>query len=252
MKLLMLLILVAIIVAIFVHQEAPRAYAVVGPDTSLSVSMNCANIEQVISALMKRQGMREGSTIAFFKIGDGPNDPEPKRLLELIVPGESENFYNRDQARKGYEKKVKELTAAIRQSCEAIAPTKFSPILRMVTRSIEHLRTLCPKDGPCYATFKTDLVDDVDAQLAPVIAKAAKDPSIALPPELSGSIDNAGIQVAFCGAAEVRARKAGSATPPSPETLKRLWTGIFRHPELIFFEPFCGNVSDGLSQQSRR
>lgn len=192
MKLLLFIFIAAVGGVIYYHYanlQSP-AQIVLGLDPSVSVRQNCAAIEQTAKAFLTQPGVGEGSSLTFLAMGRAAHDPEPRRVFEERIPFPSGEVFGNDPA--AFEKKKEAFVKSVRTACDAISSTPDSPILRLVQRGIEHLRQSCSPAGTCYMTVKTDLLEESgDALLTAVIARAAKDSSVTLPPELSGSIDNA-------------------------------------------------------------
>jgi hypothetical protein len=172
--------------------------------------------------------------------------PEPRPVFAAEMPVLKRDVYGEEIAQQEHLKATAALLAKVRQTCEAKDGASDSPILRLVQRGVEHLRQSCTPTALCHLLVKTDLIEENgDRRLTAAIARAAKDDDVALPAELAGSIDNAGIHVRFCGLAEVAPRRPGTPAQAPSDVLKRLWTGVFTNPDMVSFEPFCGPVGKG-------
>jgi hypothetical protein len=86
---------------------------------------------------------------------------------------------------------------------------------------------------------KTDLDDDALPELRVVIQHSIKRPAVAVPPSLTQSLDNVGIEVAFCGTAEIKPRREGSGAASSLESRMRIWRELFTEPASVSFRPYC-------------
>lgn len=215
----------------------PAQSAVVINDVSKSLRPNCGGIEQATRILVEGKGMREGSRLTLLVIGD---ELEPLRLFDEALPFTTEGLYESDRqeqqaAREAFFRKF-------RAACDGgPANSLRSPILRAVKRGVEHLRRNCRGAECGVLVVRTDLREEEDSQLAPLVARAAKNPDVALTSDLAQSIDNTGITILFVGMAETSPQRRGSsAARTSPETLTRLFRGLFTHPELVSFQPYCG------------
>jgi hypothetical protein len=214
----------------------PRADAVLAIDTSVSVARNCERAEQAARSLAAQKGMEAGSVLSVLVMGSAPADPEPTLVFSEPIPTPPTTVYGRDNG--AFAKAQQDYFGKIRRACETAPESRRSPILRMVARAIEDLRRTCPGSAHCFLTVKTDLEEDVDPDLTAAIRRAAKDRSAVAPHELVGTLDNAGIDVTFCGVAEVGAMR-GIARRLSPEALAGIWKALFTHPNLVSVQPFC-------------
>lgn len=224
----------------------PPAHIVISPDNSESVEPGCNGLIQATQTLIGQAGFQKGSTVTLLAMGRSALAPEPRLVFSQEIPTESEEVYGSNP--DAYKKAMETFLKSLHRSCgEAQAiPASDSPILRLMERSIAHLRTLCAPKGGCYAVIKSDAIETVDVRLARVISRAAVDGSVTLPPELVGALDNTGISnLKICGVSQIKARKPGTPAPPSPETLGRIWKSLFTHPELVSIEPFCGRSEGG-------
>lgn len=216
----------------------PTGHIGLGVDPSLSVKRDCSGLRAMAETLTFAKSIQEGSTLTLLAMGD----PEPLRLFDKPLPISSDNVFGRDEA--AFKKRRENFFAELQAACEATPTIPRSPVLRLVSRGIAHLRGRgCASAGLCYFTFQTDLNDDVDPKLGPVLQRAAEDPNVELTPELAGAIDNAGIHVQFCGTSEVQAPKKSEKPKrrhASPDSLARIWRGLFTDPNLVTFQPYCG------------
>jgi hypothetical protein len=215
----------------------PPAHVVLAIDHSLSVARNCGGLRKEGERLLAQPAVQQGSTVTLLGIGRSARDPEPARLFDKPVPTESDAVFGRDDS--AFQREQAAFLSQLEKSCEAAEASKDSPIVRLVTQGLAHLRSRnCRADGRCFLTIATDMQEDVEPALRAAIERVARRPSTPLPPTLAGTLDNAGIEVRFCGGSELR--PGAKRLRAAPETLARLWKGIFTHPELVSFQPFCG------------
>jgi len=243
MKIRIIVIVFALcVVAVIIGHYAltpPSAHVVVAVDLSLSVKRNCAGLRNAAESVVSHKEIQEGSTLTLLAMGNSAGNPEPLRLFDKPAPIPSDAVFGRDDA--AFEQERQDFFVGLQKACEATPNSRNSPILRLVSRGIAHLRSRgCARGGRCFFTLQTDLEDDQEPRLAAIIQRAAKNPAIELPAELAGSIDNAGIQIVFCGTSEIRPRRNAKLRHAAPETLARIWKGLFINPDLVSFQPYCG------------
>ena len=216
----------------------PPAHVLEGLDRSASVRRDCAGLRKAAQGLVTPQnGFEEGSTVALFAIGISSVNPEPERLFDQPIPIKPDQVFGRDA--DAFERERRGYFDGMQKACEAAQDSRDSPVLRLVTAGISQLRSRgCGPASLCTYILLSDLEDDSDPRFSKVIRRAALNPAIELPAELASSIDNTGVRLEFCGTSEVRVRRTGKHA--APDTLARLWLGLFTHPELISFRPFCG------------
>lgn len=241
MKIVITLTLFALCVAgaIIAHMTLtpPPAHSVVAVDISASIERDCVGLRKEGERLLSHSAIQPGSTVTLLAIGRSGLDPEPTRLFDKALPIESDDVFGRDESAFARERQA--FMGQLQKSCESAAATKSSPVLRLITQSLAHLRSRgCKAGGPCFLTVQTDMEEDVEPALRAAIQRAAKRPTIELPTDLAGSLDNAGIEVKFCGSSDARPRAKQSRAAPA--TLARLWKAMFTRPELVSFQPYCG------------
>lgn len=223
------------------HQAAP-AHLAVGDDASLSVERNCAGLRGETAALLKRAEIREGSTLTFLAMSGNPADPEPELRLHEPVPVAGDRVYGQAEQQRQYEAAMTALLDGVESACEQAEDARHTPLYQLVRQGLNHLRSGelgCGDDGRCFFLVKTDLLEDVHPELREWLEKAARGETPEAPAHLVRSLDNGGIEVAFCGTSELRAptKKAPPAAPV--EARQRIWRELFTRPELVSFRPFC-------------
>jgi hypothetical protein len=221
----------------------PLAHVAIGNDHSVSVEENCAGLREAGKALVEsRPGIREGSTLSLLVMGTDVRAPDPALRWTKPLPERPKKVYGRDE--EEFERKKGDLFDQFEEGCRAPEPSRRSPIYRLVKLGTAHLRSLgCGPAGRCYLLIRSDLDEHVNARLEAAIARAASEGVVEVPAELAGSIDNAGIEVAFCGIAEIRPDGQAKQATSAPETRAHVWEGLFTHPELVSFSPYCGKAA---------
>jgi len=236
-------LLVAIGAGIFhwTTKTAP-AHIAAGVDRSLSVQANCPGFAGAIGSTFDLPGIRKGSTLSLLAIGPNPRDPQPDLLWTESIPIADDSIYGRDENARVHEHETQRLLDRVTGDCEAGEPTLHTPLLAMVERGLELLgggAFDCGSDGGCLLLIKTDLLEDVDPALTALLAAAAKDPDVAVPPELVGRLDNRGVEVVYCGTSETHPLATNAPDPPSIEARKRIWRALHSEPDLVSFTPYC-------------
>ncbi len=214
----------------------PPAHVLAAVDTSLSERQDCAGLRKAAETLAGQDGIREGSTLTLLSMPGGMAS-EPVRLFDKALPVPSDKVMGRDDAAFASERSA--FFDAFEKACAGAPKSKTSPILPLVRRGLEHLRSRgCGEKHPCYLVAQTDLEDETPA-LSPILARAAKKPGVTLPPNLAGSLNNAGVRIQFVGTAETNPRR-NKRRQPAPEELQRIWLQLFTHQELVSFQPYVG------------
>ena len=219
----------------FLHgTQAPHAAKII--DTSSSVIRNCDAVVADGKSIA-REKLRAGSKLSLLSIGRSAAEPAAALLFDKEPPAPPEVILGQDE--QAFAKAQAAYFTEVRNACLSAPASRYSPVLRLVKDAIAHLRSKgCAPGGECFVEGQTDLEDDVDEKLAPVIRRLVSHPDAALPKELIGSIDNRGIRVSFCLA--TRAPRSMTSRAPAPEAIERVWTALFSRPDLVSFKRFCG------------
>ena len=219
----------------------PLAHILVGVDRSRSVEPNCAGLRSAAEALLDRPGVGVGSTFTLLSMGAHARAPEPQLLLSASIPIPSDRVVGQSAQAKAYEQERSAFLAGLASRCESIEETTHTPLYQMVERGLTHLRGLqegCPPGASCVLLIKSDLLEDVQPELRAALDAATKDTDTPVPSALAGRLQNDGIDVIFCGTAEVRAPAKGTIAPPIA-VRERIWRALFSRPEAVSFQPFC-------------
>lgn len=206
-------------------------------DPSASITQNCLGIVDI--SVLSRPELRDRSRLTLLAMGRGVHDTEPKVLLNRPFPMRPNKVIGKDE--KGFEREWESFRKAVQDACEGTGVTDQSPILSAVRAAVSHLRSQkCTANGKCFLVMKTDLEEDVEPSLKAAVGLILKGKPAELPVELARSIDNAGINIEFCGISETSPRR--DRLRANPDALSRLWRNIFTHSQLVSIKPFCGGA----------
>jgi hypothetical protein len=204
-------------------------------DSSLSSARNCHALADLMESYATYPDIHRGSKIAVLALGASRLNPEPKLLLERELPIPSDDVLR--SSGPVDTKKREDFHLAVVQACAGYPETRESPIVHGINAAIAHLRSHkeCTPSGHCYLLVQTDGIETVEPQLTKAIKDLARTGTTTFLPL---RIHNEGIDVQFCGSAEVLPRPAGTSVVPT-EKLQELWRSVFTHPDLLQFRPFC-------------
>jgi hypothetical protein len=246
MKVLALLIIALCAYAAYRHFTAvPPAKIVVADDPSASIGRNCAGVRKATEAMSKKPGVRAGSSLTLLLMGSGPGDEQPRRVFEAALPLPS-GVYEPGEDDKARQRIFEQLERA----CDAAPESAASPVYELVKRAVAQARPERGSKARGYVLVKSDGMDNVQPDLRRALNRAVTKPSVELPKSLAESIDNAGVEeVLFCGGSEVRPRKEARSTFVSPETIARIWRGMFTQKDRVKFEDYCGAAPKQVNPQ---
>jgi hypothetical protein len=194
-------------------------------DASDSMRAGCADDLKAIRGAMGSRGIKSNSTLTLIRTGDASTKEEPQFVFAERLPLLSSNDPFGGQ--KKLKNDVGGFFARTEASCNTIARTKHSPIIKGVRRGLAHLKSLgCRRDAGCMLIVHSDLQDNDEL-------KSAKNRRAASGPVL----DNTGIKVVLCGYTETV--EDGSAM--QMDSLLATWQRLFMEP--VKEAPFC---SEGL------
>lgn len=218
----------------------PPIHVALGIDPSGSVERNCQGLRKEAEALLRMEGIRQGSTMTALVMGRNKANPEPARALDEPIPLPPSDITGRKKNEEAFRRAQVKLLDAVAGACENAPESPQSPIFQLAKTSLAHLKSRgCGPSGRCYLLIKTDGVESVEPRLSRLIERSAKTPLLEIPADLTGALDNSGVTVTFCGGAELRTRR-NAAAAPEPEALERIWKAIFTEPANVFFRPYCG------------
>jgi hypothetical protein len=217
----------------------PVAQVAIIRDLSDSTFNDCAPVVNLTKRALALEGVGGGSTITFLTTGDKTTANEPQKREQLFVP----DIRLVIEGKRRAEQQRNEVIGTMKKRCEDAEVTKDSPIFQAVLRGVEHLEGLGQANASRYLFVQTDGEELVNAQ----IVKALNQPP-GFKLKLPTPINNEGVRVIFCGAAETRVDMSAGGRkqlPPSEQRAARrqeVWTGLFTQPSLVSFEPFCAEV----------
>ena len=228
----------------------PVAQVAIVRDLSDSTFNDCTPVTNLTKRALALEDVGGGSTITFLTTGDKATANEPQKREQLFVP----DIRLVIEGKRRAEQQRTEILDRMKQRCEEAQMTTSSPIFQAVARGVEMLKGIGQRGAGRYLFVQTDGEELSNAQ----IVKALNE-SPGKPLKLPKPIDNEGVRVVFCGTAETRVDMSlgGRARrPPSEQRAARrreVWSGLFTQPDLISFEPFCGEVgSEGQSARAGR
>ena len=222
-------------------------HAVIVADISESVAKDPAAIVGLAERTFHLPGFGKSSTLAVLATGDDDSAGEPRLLAKYPMP-----FSRRTVEGKGSVlKKQREIMKDIDSKIKKTAATDRSPIFLAVKRAVEYLRAnRCQKDSECYLFVRSDGEELSEQSIRQSLAAARNRK------DLPAAIANEGIQVSFCGLAEVNSSRNADGGRPHSHTAKHgerirdVWLALFNVPELVSFEPYCPK-SDMAERASR-
>lgn len=220
----------------------PRPVAQFGfiQDTSDSIASDCGRMEGLTKRALSMKTTGPGSKIALLAFGTKETADEPRFLGEFEVPVirrviEGQRAATREQ---------QSLLAKVRNSCKGLGETKVSPVFQALKRGVEHMQQMGNSIDERYLFVQTDGEETENSEIKSAL-KSSKGKLSAL----SALIDNKDVHVTFCGIAETIGDASPEKGKPAHRTamrnqhnsdrLREVWTGIFTHPELVKFEPYC-------------
>jgi hypothetical protein len=189
-----------------------------------------------------------GGTITLLATGDQSTQNEPMlvssyKLMksQRVILGKRDNMRQRTKVLNDLEGQLKGLQAS-----------EEEPIYLAISRAVERLRKSDERiDSKFYLYVMTDGEESVESKIKRAL-QARRGEKITLPTP----IDNAGIETIFCGLAETGSALSSSKThgnlktsePRDIDQLRRVWAGLFTHPELVNFASCCGDRHSNVSQ----
>ena len=218
--------------------RVPAAHVALSLDPSASVERKCGDLPGATrNFLGATPGVKAGSTLTMLVMGTDTRNAQPKLAFSAAVPIPPDTVYGKDN--EAHAKAEEEFFGKIEQHCTSAKAGSGSPIYELVKQGLAHLQSspsLCGPKRPCASLIKTDLDEDVNPSIRSVLDRAVKDPGVSVPAELARSLNNAGVDVTFCGVAEVLPRRKPGA---SLDARQQIWTAMFTNPELVHFQPYC-------------
>ena len=219
-------------------------------DPSASHGAGCESLVGLTGHVLEASTASPGSTITVLILGDQSTASEPWRMGAYSVPsvrkvleGRSAKLWQQQQIQRD-----------ISGKCQALRRTTISPIFLGVTQAVADLHAHgCKPTSHCKLFVDSDLEENVEPSITTRLNKTGGRQRVSLP-----RVDNAGIDVVFCGVAvtdgRIRdvaskgARKFVTHDSDRVNLLQDLWRSLFDQPALVRFEPYCPNSAQlGLS-----
>lgn len=215
----------------------PPAHIAVVVDASDSMRGGCADELEAIRGAMGSSGIKRNSTLTVIRTGDASTNEEPQLVFAERIPLLTSNDPFGGQRKLKNE--ASGFLARTKASCDGIARTKHSPIIKGVRRGLAHLKSLgCQRDAGCMLIVHSDLQDNDELI-------SARNRRVASGPVL----DNTGINVVLCGYTETVQDGSGTKT----DALLNTWQRLFMEP--VKEAPYCAQgvfaESSTLHQETR-
>ncbi|MFI5089729.1 MAG: hypothetical protein ACHP7P_06695 [Terriglobales bacterium] len=221
------------------NNKTVNHFAVVA-DPSLSYSGGCESAVGSAERVLRGPGISPNSKLLFLALGDRSTAYEPRELAKYDVPSSRRVM----EARHANESRQAILLRDLSAKCAAVRPTSISPIFLGVKEALAALHTEgCGEGSRCELRVSTDLEENVEAALKNRLNNARS--NTPLPPAL----DNAGVDVTFCGFAATAGRivdptgreirRVAGHDPAGEDRMQRVWASVFTDPERVKFEPYC-------------
>jgi hypothetical protein len=209
-------------------------------DFSLSHARGCDSLVGLAERVLDTQSVARNSTLTVLAVGDRTTADEPWRLARYSIPRDDKVLEGRTEKLR----RQQELLRDLRNRCLAARRTTTSPIFLGVKQAVADLRAQgCKANSHCELLVDSDLEENVEPSIKKSL-NVGDDRHFSLP-----SIDNAGIDVTFCGLA-VRAgrivepsgrkiRRAFFHAPEGDDRLPEVWKSLFTRQDEVRFEPYC-------------
>lgn len=211
----------------------PAAMHILIEDSSTSTVEGCACLKErgrgkIVGAT------RPGEILALYTTGDSVSNHQPRLVWSQKIPYSGTVTGDKAKLSAEIEATLNELETA----CRAIPRTNESPLFESVKVVLDQIRPQCPPESRCDITMRTDLREEVNANLVQRFKAAKRGKPANVQPQ---PLDNAGISIAFTGVSEMAPTTKVKATERQGEgdIWKRLWKETFTHGEQVTFEPIC-------------
>jgi hypothetical protein len=220
--------------------QPPASHIVAVHDRSRSAPDGCTGFTGLVQQALGQVVDGRRATLLLLVTGDKISADEP---VEMVVEGSPFRAARSTDAPSAPQRQRALFLQALHSSCERQPATMRSPIYQAAARAVEHVRQRGDERSRRLVAVQTDLEELSNAAMRR--AARAVDPRQAL--ANVSIIDNAGVDVMFCGDAETWGASAstgdGTLTRPRDvDAIRRLraaWTGVFAEPQRVTFEPFC-------------
>lgn len=171
------------------------------------------------------------STLSLFVLGDARRAYNPA-IVTQAIPRDEKVLENRTKVRE----RQMEFLDGLQSICSGIVIPTHSAILLGVERALEHLHAAgCRAGAGCVLWIDTDGLENVNPTLQRTLAGTGP-----VPKTLSGTLNNDGVRVSFCGFGETRAGSGPTRAGRTPSSrVEEVWPVLFRNPEFVTVQPYC-------------
>lgn len=217
----------------------PPQYEIV-EDHSGSHGPACASLRGLAGQALDSPGATPGSALTILLLGDHSTANEPRRIGTYPIPVDR-------RVAEGPHEIVSERAAILDEIggiCQTLPQTNISPIFLGVKQAVADLRARgCGIRSQCSLVVDSDLQENVELSIKRRLNGSARGPALPQP------IDNAGINVDFCGYAVALGNVLGPmatrtvTVPPrnanQDARLQESWRSLFSESSAVAFEPYC-------------
>lgn len=215
-------------------------------DPSASHANGCESLLSVAGQELETNGAAPGSTLTVLVLGDQSTANEPWRLGSYSVPTLRKVL----EGKSGKLRREQEILSDIANKCQHLRRTTISPIFLGTTQGVADLHARgCKATSHCGFFVDTDGEENAELSIRKMLEQNDGRERVSLP-----RVDNAGIDVVFCGVAVTDGRIHGPtekgfqkfATRDSGRVrrIEEVWRSLFTEPETVRFEPYCPNSTE--------
>jgi hypothetical protein len=223
-------------------QRAPADYVIIVRDISDSVTSGCESVVAIAHTELKRAAAdHRHLKVGLMFTGTYATANEP---IFIDIP----EFVPIRRALEGQSANSVRAAAfldEVRKRCNDGRPANVSSILLSVKRAVEMAEASGAVRRKIYV--QSDLEENTDTSIRRGNASRTFDQK--------NVIDNARVEICFCGFAETRAfkktapgrvtRMTRARTSSAVDRLRSRWSAMFSNPALVTFLPFCARSADG-------
>jgi hypothetical protein len=212
-------------------------------DPSASHGNGCESLTGLAEHVLATNAATAGSTLTVLILGDQSTANEPWRMGTYRLPTVRKVL----EGRSARVREQHEVLSDISGKCPPLRRTAISPIFLGVTQAVADLRARgCKASSHCELFVDSDLEENVEPSITKRLNKNGGRQRVSLP-----QVDNAGIDVFFCGVAvtdgrihDVTAkgtRKFVTRDSDRVNLLQDVWRSLFEQAALVRFAPYCPN-----------
>jgi hypothetical protein len=215
-------------------------------DTSASHSNGCESLLGLAEQALQSDGVAPGSTLTILVLGDQSTANEPWRMGTYPMPAIRKVLEGRSEISR---RRV-EILAELQNKCRLLRRTTISPIFLGVKQAVADLRAHgCNVSAHCRLFVDSDLEENVETSIEKRLNTGDSRKGILLAP-----LNNAGIEIVFCGFAVTHGRIHNSngketrkVVPRDSQRMDRvpeIWRSLFTQQAAVRFEPYCPKRSE--------